>query len=403
MAARKYDVVVVGAGPVGSYVAALLADQGHDVVALDRKRGPGADVCCTGIVGAAYLELLDLPEHLVHHRPRGARLLSPSGRPLRLEHDAPVSAVLDRSGLERALVSRGLGCGAEFQFNATVMDIAVEPDEVCVHVLRDGRASTLTARAVVLSPGHGPELLPRFGLTRVTEAWIGAQVEVSLNTPAPVTVFTDQTLAPGGFAWLVPTRPGRALAGLVARRLHDRRLRRLVKRLRQDGLVRNTAGEAGVRTIPLRALPRTVADRVLVVGAAAGQVKPTTGGGLYYGALCARIAARVLCDALHRDAVSAMDLEAYDRQWRARLGRELAVGRLAHAALETLNNAHLERLFSVARKREISTWVRALPAPAFDWHGRLVLDLISWVATADSTARSRTPLPADQGVECSAP
>ncbi len=399
MAVNKHEVVVVGAGPVGSYVATLLAERGVDVLAVDRKPAPGANVCCTGIVGTAYLDLLDVPGSLVYYRPRGAVLVSPADRPLKVAHAVPVAAVLDRAGLERTLVSRGRQAGATFQFQTTVGRIVVTPEGVRLRVTREGETTTLTARSVVIASGHGPP--PGYPLPRITEAWVGAQVEVALHGPGPIRVFSDQAIAPGGFAWLVPTSRGRGLAGLVTRRLHDRRLTRLITKLRQQGLVRDILGETGVRTLPLRGMARTVGDRVLVVGAAAGQVKPTTGGGLYYGALCARMAADVLSHALSCDSLSASNLDVYERLWRARLGRELALGYLAHTLLDKMHDAHLERLFSLAKRKQIPAWVRSLPPSSFDWHGRRFLEMIARLAVPESPGRAR--LATDPGVECPVP
>ncbi len=400
MATKLYDVVVVGAGPVGSRVADQLARRHLRVLALDRRPRPATDVCCTGVVGSACLELMEIPDRLVHHRPRGVVLVSPAGRRLSVERDDSVAAVVDRPALERFLVSRAEASGATFRFGATVSHLDVDRDEVTVGLLERGSRSVLAARSVVLATGHGPDLAPHFGLRRITDVWVGAQLEVSLLEHVPVTVFLDQDIAPGGFAWLVPTRAGVALAGIVARRLHDRRLSRLMSRLQRGYGVGGAIGPVGVRTIPLRPMPRTVSDRLLVVGAGAGQVKPTTGGGIYYGALCADIAATVLHDALRRDTLAAKDLVVYERTWRARLAHELGIGYLAHAALDRMDNRDLERLFSVAGRHDLGAWIRSLPAFSFDWHSRPLLDMITWLFASISVRGKRALAASDMRPGC---
>ena len=66
------------------------------------------------------------------------------------------------------------------------------------------------------------------------------------------------------------------------------------------------------KVLPLGPIDRTYGDRLLVLGDAAGLVKPTTGGGIYYSLLSARIAAEVLGPALTSDALGADTLAAYE-------------------------------------------------------------------------------------------
>ncbi|MBC7335892.1 MAG: NAD(P)/FAD-dependent oxidoreductase, partial [Clostridia bacterium] len=100
-----------------------------------------------------------------------------------------------------------------------------------------------------------------------------------------VEVYIGHEITPGSFGWLVPTVDGRARVGLTA---YDRpldRLARLLDHPRLCGRNCRLIGRPVVAPLPLGVLPRTVADRILVVGEAAGHVKATTGGGVYYGLL----------------------------------------------------------------------------------------------------------------------
>ena len=90
--------------------------------------------------------------------------------------------------------------------------------------------------------------------------------------------------------------------------------------------------------LALRLLRKTCGERILVVGDAAGQVKPTSGGGIYYGMLCADIAANTLNTALHRDDLSVKNLSRYDREWRRKLGREIMIGYWARKLFERLSD-----------------------------------------------------------------
>jgi flavin-dependent dehydrogenase len=78
------------------------------------------------------------------------------------------------------------------------------------------------------------------------------------------------------------------------------------------------------KILPLSPIPKTFAERLLVLGDAAGLVKPTTGGGIYYSLVSAAIAADVLAEALQRNQFGHRALSAYEVRWRERLSAELA-------------------------------------------------------------------------------
>jgi flavin-dependent dehydrogenase len=80
-----YDVVVVGAGPIGSYTANALASSGYKVVVLERKAAAGEDICCTGIISAECFRLLDISTESIIRKAHSARFFLPSGRYIRLQ------------------------------------------------------------------------------------------------------------------------------------------------------------------------------------------------------------------------------------------------------------------------------------------------------------------------------
>ena len=98
-------------------------------------------------------------------------------------------------------------------------------------------------------------------------------------------------------------------------------------------------------TIPLAFAPRSYGDNVLLVGDAAGQVKPFSGGGIYTSLVAARHAAISVREAFERDAFGAKSLAAYERRWKREIGRELGRARDAVSVEE------LERAQSITRSR----------------------------------------------------
>ena len=125
-------------------------------------------------------------------------------------------------------------------------------------------------------------------------------------------------------------------------------------------------GTAGVRPV--------LVDRLVAIGDAAGLVKPTTGGGIYYSLLSAALAADVLAGALADDDLSAKRLAPYERQWRDRLDDEfhaqLSLRRVAHG----MTDDDIEQLFELARTDGVMPIVRR--TASFNRHRNLILALL---------------------------
>jgi len=125
--------------------------------------------------------------------------------------------------------------------------------------------------------------------------------------------------------------------------------------------------------IPLKPLPKTYGERVIVVGDAAGQVKPTSGGGIYYGLLCAQMAADTLHQALSADDFSKQMLAAYEKEWQKKLGREIRVDRWARQFFERLSDEQIDRMFHIIESRGLHQTLLESEDFSFDWHGGLLM------------------------------
>lgn len=340
---------------------------------MEKNIRPGDDVCCTGILGRECLKAFALDNSLVLRQVSSAKLLSPSGKCLRLCREAPVAAIVDRPRLNISLARQAEEAGAHYLFGAMATDILPGSDAVKVRI--DGRRhdTILEAEAAIIATGFGSALPRKLRLGQVKQLVLGAQAEVDINGVDEVEVYLDRNLAPGGFAWLVPTNNGKGLAGLLTRRQADFHLKNLLNTLSGQGKIASSEVSPSYGLIPLRPLPKTYANRVLVVGEAAGQVKPTSGGGIYYGLLCADIASEVLHQAFLTGDFSATVLSAYQKKWRARLNRELTIDYWARTLLGKLSNNHIDYLFRAASKKGVPELIATTKKFSFDWHSGLLL------------------------------
>jgi digeranylgeranylglycerophospholipid reductase len=359
------------------------------VLVLDRKAAAGEEICCTGIVSRECLDEFGIDQSLVLRQAGSARLIMPSGKWLRFWRDDEVACILDRSALDLALANQAQEVGAEYSFDTRVSDIKHEDGGVRVRASCRGEDISFDARTAVLATGFGSPLPGRLGLGGVRDIIFGAQAKVRVNGVDEVEVYFSRTLAPGGFAWLVPTSGGGGLAGLLTHSHPELRLNILLSDLQAQGKIESTDVEKGFATVPRCSLPRTSTDRILVVGEAAGQVKPTTSGGIYYGLLCADMAADSLHQAFTDGDFSRAGLCAYDRQWRARLGWELRIGNWLCSIYGRLSHQRIEQLCRFGGASDVTHFIAGLESLPFDRHSALALKLLKYLAGRTSVRAAR--------------
>ena len=375
------DVIVVGAGPIGSFIASRLAELGYRAIVLEQKEGVGENVCCTGIISVECFSTFNL-EATILREMSSAKFFAPSGEFIRLWRGSPQAYIIDRANLDKSLRERAQRHGASYLFSASVVTVTPETDCVSATVDYHGKQRIFTAQAVVLACGFGSRLPEKIGLGKITEFVSGAQAGVDTIDLDEVELYFDQNLFPGFFGWLVPTNHDKGLAGLLVPNAPALYLRNFLHRLRAQGKIASTEADMKFGTIPLRTLPRTYSDRIIVVGDAAGQVKPTTGGGIYYGLLCADIAVDCLHQAFLADDFSAAKLAIYDKRWRAKLDHELQVSYRVRRLYKKLSNRHIDKLISVAKDSGIPRLIAEWPDFSFDWHGPLSYQILKSLAIA---------------------
>jgi len=367
-----YDAIVIGAGPIGSHIGGELAHRGHKVAVLEQHAAIGKKGCCTGIVGRECIKAFPVARQAVTREANGAIFFSPSGASFTLQKDSAQAYILDRQAFDEAMASNAQKLEAEYILSTKVLAIRSTGDAAQVAVHSREQSSQLESKVVVLASGFGSGLPASLGFGNVGNFVMGAQAEVETNVDQ-VEVYLGSQFAPGFFAWLVPTHQGRALAGLLARRDTKACMITFLRHLKDQGKIASSRAPIRFGGIPLKPLRHTASNRVIVVGDAAGQVKPTTGGGIYYGLLCADIAVDVLDRAIAGNDCSARALSEYERRWKKLLARELRIDRWARRAFERLSDRRMERLFKMVQDSRATESLLNAPDFSFDWHSRIIL------------------------------
>jgi digeranylgeranylglycerophospholipid reductase len=369
------DVIVAGGGPVGSHAGFRMAQKGFATAILEQRTDPGEAVCCTGIISEECLAAYAIDPALVFRHCNSATIYSPSGKSIQPAADRSLAVVVDRPALNVFMAKRARDAGAAYIGGFRVTGVSVNKDGVTVSGLLAGSTKRLNARALIVATGWNSGLTRTLGLGKPGNIVVGAQAHVETEV-SEVQVFTGKDIAPQFFGWVVPTSPHRGLAGLLTRSQPGPGLKRFLQFLKEDGRIASAAVPVTAAPLPLSPLRRTYADGVVVVGTAAGLVKPTTGGGIYFGLLSADIATDVLEDAMKKNDLSAHNLAEYQDRWKSRLGREIRAGAWGRRMFERLSDSRMEQGFDIMRRTDVLESLLSSEDLSFDWHGRIISNLL---------------------------
>jgi geranylgeranyl reductase family protein len=378
-----HDVVVAGGGPGGLYTATLLARQGLDVLVLEEHPATGEPVHCTGVLAVEAFGEFGLSRGSILNPLSTARFFAPSG--LSVSYTTPVTEalVVDRALFDRNLHELARAAGARVRLGSRVNHVAVTSNGVTI---TSGDVTT-EGRVCVLACGANYSLHRRLGLGMPAAYLRSAQLEVRAERPGDVEVHFGNDVAPQGFAWAVPVQRGdRAYAriGLMCERDPGQHFDRFYTQMRSawglkagvDGASTSAAVSQRPRQklLPLAPLERTFADRVIAVGDAAGLVKATTGGGIYYSLVSASLAAEVLAAALRDNRLDATALSRYQSLWQRRLGPELKAQYSLRELASQMDDAQIDALFDLAQTNGVMPIVRR--TARFNQHRDLIVSLL---------------------------
>ena len=324
----NYDVVVVGGGPAGSMAAWESAKRGMSVCIFEKDREIGSPVRCGEAAGESGLkQLVDINDTWIAERITGAKLCSPSGKFINIEFATETGYILNRKIFDYDLSRYAANAGSEVYTKAYVKDV-LKDDGGVNGVIIDylGKEYKIQAKIVIGADGLTSRIGRSAGIkTQVKMKDMESAFQYSVSNievePNKMIMYVGKKYAPGGYLWVFPkgnrfANIGIGISGKYSKHKSAKKyLDEFMKREYPNAAIHTTICGGVPCGKPMR---NPVDKGLMLVGDAAHQINPMTGGGIVSGMKAGSIAGRVAVEAIKKNDFSIKMLNKYSNSmWKS--------------------------------------------------------------------------------------
>ncbi len=356
-------MLVVGAGPAGSMAARAAAEGGSDVIIIEEHPVSGTPVhCAEGLSAGGILDGgLEPVEPYVSQRISKARIVAPNGNYVELTSENWTGYTLNRVAFDKALADNSERAGARMMTRTRATGVIRDGGRVVgVKAVSGGEPVEFMAKVVIGADGHSSVVRRSAGLERYFRDYATcAQYQLGgldLDDPTVNEFYMGAKYAPGGYAWVFPKSRSVANVGLGVRKTHTRPAVEYLKdfvagdpRFRDTEVLLRNGGICPVSGT----LDRIVADGLMLVGDAAGQLIPMTGAGVHSGIEAGKMAGRVAAEAVVEGDVSERRLSAYRREFDVYWGKRIRDSGRVLEMLDRFTDEDLNTLSEVVTNDDV--------------------------------------------------
>ncbi|WP_292469162.1 NAD(P)/FAD-dependent oxidoreductase [Methanolobus sp.] len=332
----EYDVVVIGAGPAGSIAAKTAAEKGLNVLMIEKRQEIGDPVRCAEGVSKIWLRKHIEPDYRwICADLKGSRIFAPDGTMIEMAEEiagGEVGYVLERKLFDRALAYESAKAGAEVMVKTRATDLIIENGFVKgVKVMHLGEAYDIRAKIVIGADGVESKI----------GRWAGINTSLKpadLETCAQYLMsgtgvdqnychfYLGNEIAPAGYIWVFPK--GRDIAnvgiGILGSKSGEKHAIDYLNDFVQKHYPDASILEIDVGGVPVSgSIKKTIVNGLMLVGDAARQSDPITGGGIINAMEAGKIAGEVAYNAITKGDVSTKALQEYEDRWRGSIGYEI--------------------------------------------------------------------------------
>ena len=352
---KSVDVLVIGGGPAGSIATRTAAQQNVDVLMIEKRQEIGSPVrCAEGVSKRALVELTELNPKWVSAEINGGRIHSPDGNFVTIESKG-AGLVLERKIFDRELAAQAARSGAEVWVKARAIDLIGENGSITGAVIRRPDGDYIVrAKVVIAADGVESQVSKWAGIDttcRAHEVDTCAQYLMTGLADIDLTYcdfYLGHQIAPRGYAWIFPKGNDSANVGVgIGGNIDGETAIGFLNRFVENQLPGGSKAQAVtvvVGCVPVvGTLSDVVRDGFMIVGDAARQNDPVSGGGIVNSMIAGQIAGEVAGQAVRNGDVSHAALAKYEKRWHKQVGRTFPhLRRLREGILkfsdETLND-----------------------------------------------------------------
>ena len=360
-----YDVVIVGAGPIGGYLAKKLVDEKISVLILEEHAEIGRPFQCAGLVNPKAMESVKL-ENTVLTPIWGARIYSPEGTLVEIGQKEKIRTwSVCRKLFDEAVVNQAIKSGAKIWLSSKPIGMEINSEKVEISINTPEGKRKVSTKIVCGADGAHSWVRRTTRLGRPKETMIGMQIEVTgyQGTEGKLDMYTGSEISPGFFAWAIPsgetTRIGvwsqtkyigeKSCEDLLNELMNNGKWSHLFKECKEVGRF--------VGSVPSGILKKTTTTRVALFGDAAGICKPTTGGGIGPGFAHIDLIIDDLSKNIRKNKLEQKDLIILEKKLeRMRKSQNRARG-LRDAFLSQSTDEELEEIFKIWAKPEVISMI----------------------------------------------
>src|SRR3989344_2292409 len=330
----EYMVLIVGAGPAGSYLGYLLAKNGQDVTILEDHDTVGKPVQCTGIVTHSIENFFRLKNEVIAKRLNKVVVISKDNR-IEVNVD---EIVMWRDKFDQFVAQMAQDAGAKILLNHQFTGFNGK-NTIKTKDKKNNRTKEIKTDIIIGADGPYSKVAREAGIPQNEKNYIGMQAKVKLkmDTSSFETHFGEDF--PNFFGWVVPESEDTARLGIGCfENAQDYFYRFLKSRTGKTDII---CWESGL--IPLYNPKKLMQkDNVYLIGDAATQVKATTGGGI----IPSLKAAHTLCDCI-------INKKNYQKEFKKKSGRELLLHLKIRNILNKFTDKDYDRLISMMNQDKV--------------------------------------------------
>lgn len=340
--------VVIGGGPAGSKAAELLAKD-RDVLVFEEHAESGTPMGCAGLVTDKVLEMSGVRPDILN-KLYGANVFFPDGRKVSVRSKWPKANVIDRADLDRKMAEKANDAGAEYRFNEKYRSHTIS-DRVTI----DSTNGTTECSLLIGADGHSSRVAKTLGIDNSPREYVrGFQMDLrkKYDEEDMINIRLGSKVAPGFFSWELPfgdfVRVGMCTSWSAGPPVNYMQPLLKAAGLESASVIKKYSGK-----IPLGGRPRSYGERLMLIGDAAGQVKPISGGGLYPAFRSAEALKNMANIVFETNDFSAKNMSQYEEEWKTDLGKEMKNGYRLRRAYVKFTDDDLDRAGKVASRESV--------------------------------------------------